>query len=69
MSYNHWSARIREPDTNPRVESISDRDESDEGETTDPVHQLLSRWAHYQEASDTEAPADLFERIQHRLKR
>jgi hypothetical protein len=69
MLYNDWSARITRSDTAPRIEPISDREDTDEGDTTDPVHQLLSRWARHQETSGSQPNLNIFQQIRSQLKR
>ena len=67
MWFNLWSARITKSDTELRSEPTSDREDADEGDTADPVHQLLSRWSRHQEASVPPPQLNIFERIRSRL--
>ena len=67
MWFNLWSARITKLDTALRIEQISDSEDTDEGDTTDPVHRLLSRWSRHQEASVSLPDLNIFEQIRSQL--
>lgn len=69
MWYNDWSARITRSDTAPRTEPIPDREDADEGDTSDPIHLLLSRWARHQETSSSQPHLSIFQQIRSQLKR